>query len=268
MENHTNLTGVEKSSINMGKLTTKQKLFIDNYLTHFNATRAAIQAGYSEKTAAVVGHENLRKPNISAHIETCLEQSHMNSDQVMKLMKDIVGSNLNEYLKIIQVERPKQVKKPLQLLIDRKNEEIICEKLFAERRGLAGEELDKHFKGLIRAESEIIRLEIKLERNPDATFNDTEYEIVEEVELDIVKLASDKEAGRIKSFKHGKYGIEVEMYAIDSMLDKLARANGMYKDNLEVNLEGNVSINKWLEENASDTTIRELSVAYQSCMQD
>ncbi|NGP59995.1 terminase small subunit [Paenibacillus thiaminolyticus] len=39
------------------------------YLRDFNATRAAIAAGYSKKTAHVIGWENLRKPNIQAEIK-------------------------------------------------------------------------------------------------------------------------------------------------------------------------------------------------------
>lgn len=35
----------------MSKLTTKQQMFVDEYLVDLNATRAAIRAGYSEKTA-------------------------------------------------------------------------------------------------------------------------------------------------------------------------------------------------------------------------
>lgn len=50
-------------------LTPKQKLFINEYLIDFNATQAAIRAGYSEKTAEVIGFENLRKPKITEEIE-------------------------------------------------------------------------------------------------------------------------------------------------------------------------------------------------------
>jgi phage terminase small subunit len=49
-------------------LTPKQQRFKDEYLTDLNATQAAICAGYSKKTAAQVGFENLRKPNIAAAI--------------------------------------------------------------------------------------------------------------------------------------------------------------------------------------------------------
>ncbi len=46
-------------------LTPKQELFVHHYIaTNYNATEAAILAGYSEKTAGVIGHENLKRPEI------------------------------------------------------------------------------------------------------------------------------------------------------------------------------------------------------------
>lgn len=50
-------------------LTNKQLRFVDEYLVDLNATQAAIRAGYSPKTAGVIGAENLEKPKISAAIE-------------------------------------------------------------------------------------------------------------------------------------------------------------------------------------------------------
>lgn len=50
------------------KLTPKQKAFADEYLICGNATEAAKKAGYSEKTAGIIGFENLRKPNVSEYI--------------------------------------------------------------------------------------------------------------------------------------------------------------------------------------------------------
>ena len=49
-------------------LTLKQERFVDEYLIDGNATQAAIRAGYSEKTAEVIGHENLSKPKIGQAI--------------------------------------------------------------------------------------------------------------------------------------------------------------------------------------------------------
>lgn len=49
------------------KFTTKQQKFIDCY--DGNATKAAIAAGYSKKTAYAIGEENLRKPEILEAIQ-------------------------------------------------------------------------------------------------------------------------------------------------------------------------------------------------------
>lgn len=50
------------------KLTPKQKAFADEYIICGNATKAAKKAGYSKKTAHVIGGENLKKPAIAAYI--------------------------------------------------------------------------------------------------------------------------------------------------------------------------------------------------------
>lgn len=50
-------------------LTDKQLRFCDEYMLDYNATRAAIEAGYSKSTAYSIGSENLKKPEIKARIE-------------------------------------------------------------------------------------------------------------------------------------------------------------------------------------------------------
>lgn len=50
------------------KLTPRQKAFANWYLKTFNATEAARRAGYSARSAASIGSENLRKPEIAAYI--------------------------------------------------------------------------------------------------------------------------------------------------------------------------------------------------------
>lgn len=60
-------------------LSEKQRLFCIEYLKDFNATQAAIRAGYSKKTAQEIGAENLTKPiiqnEISSQVETLLDQA-------------------------------------------------------------------------------------------------------------------------------------------------------------------------------------------------
>lgn len=57
----------------MANLTPKQQRFVEEYLIDLNATQAAIRAGYSEKTAYSVGHENLKKPEIQKAIQEAQE---------------------------------------------------------------------------------------------------------------------------------------------------------------------------------------------------
>lgn len=53
----------------MAAVTEKQKRFCDLYIKLGNATEAAAQAGYSRKTAKVIGQENLTKPYLREYIE-------------------------------------------------------------------------------------------------------------------------------------------------------------------------------------------------------
>ena len=54
----------------MMKLTKKQDAFVKAYLLNgFNATQAAIEAGYSENSAKAIGSENLTKPDVKRAIE-------------------------------------------------------------------------------------------------------------------------------------------------------------------------------------------------------
>lgn len=65
------------------KLTVKQKRFADEYIISGNATDAAKKAGYSEKTAGVIGSENLIKPNISSYIKK--RKDEIESKKIMTL---------------------------------------------------------------------------------------------------------------------------------------------------------------------------------------
>lgn len=54
-------------------LTGKQQAFVNEYIIDFNATRAAIAAGYSKKTARVIGSQNLTKLNIQFALKEAIE---------------------------------------------------------------------------------------------------------------------------------------------------------------------------------------------------
>lgn len=57
------------------ELTDKQIRFCQEYTIDFNATQAAIRAGYSEDTARSIGSENLTKPDIKEYISELQESA-------------------------------------------------------------------------------------------------------------------------------------------------------------------------------------------------
>lgn len=79
------------------KLTKKQQNFVDEYLIDLNATQAAIRAGYSVDTAAVIGCENLTKPNISEPIGKALaersKRTGINADRIITELAKIAFVN-------------------------------------------------------------------------------------------------------------------------------------------------------------------------------
>lgn len=64
------------------RLTAKQKKFVDSYIADSNATKAALEAGYSKRTARFAGAENLTKPNIKAAIDERMKR--LESDKIAK----------------------------------------------------------------------------------------------------------------------------------------------------------------------------------------
>lgn len=56
------------------ELTPKQQMFCKEYLIDLNATRSAIRAGYSEKTASRIGPELLGKTWISSAIQAQMDK--------------------------------------------------------------------------------------------------------------------------------------------------------------------------------------------------
>jgi len=75
-------------------MTAKQSAFVGEYLVDLNASKAAIRAGYSPKTAYSIGQENLKKPEISAAIEGAIlersERTQISQDYVLEVIRDTI----------------------------------------------------------------------------------------------------------------------------------------------------------------------------------
>ncbi|WP_103030014.1 terminase small subunit [Salinibacter altiplanensis] len=81
--------------------TTKQKRFVEEYCKDFNASAAARRAGYSEKTAGQMGHENLKKPEINQAIEERLDELAMSAAEATKRLGDIARADISDFLQVV-----------------------------------------------------------------------------------------------------------------------------------------------------------------------
>lgn len=86
-------------------LTNRQKAFVEAYLANgFNATQAAITAGYSAKTARFMGSENLTKPNIASLIAERMKALTMSADEALYRLSQTARGNLTEYISLSVAE--------------------------------------------------------------------------------------------------------------------------------------------------------------------
>ncbi|MEZ4901848.1 MAG: terminase small subunit [Spirosomataceae bacterium] len=85
-----------------GKLTTKQKRFIEEYCVDFNATQAAIRAGYNPNSANRIGSENLSKPDISKAILARLDELSMKSEEAIKRLTEMGRGSFASFLTFAQ----------------------------------------------------------------------------------------------------------------------------------------------------------------------
>lgn len=77
----------------MNALTTKQELFVTEYLKDLNATQAAIRAGYSAKTAEQMGYQLLQKNSVKTTIDKAIaartHRIERTADEILRDLADI-----------------------------------------------------------------------------------------------------------------------------------------------------------------------------------
>ncbi len=83
-------------------LTGKQRKFVSEYLVHLNATRAAIAAGYSPRSAADIGHALLRRhAAVMAAIAEAMKErerrTHVTADRIVKELARIAFADIRSF---------------------------------------------------------------------------------------------------------------------------------------------------------------------------
>lgn len=97
------------------KLTPKQQAFADYYIETGNATESAKRAGYSKRTAAVIGAENLIKPYIKSYIDEKLREIAskriMGATEALELLTSIARAEIIEEVVVTSFDGVDKVEK-------------------------------------------------------------------------------------------------------------------------------------------------------------
>ncbi len=87
-------------------LSKKQQAFVEHYLRTWNASESARLAGYSEKSAGVIGYENLRKPQIKEFIDARMAEIAMSANEVLMRLTEQARGSIGNFLAIDGKGRP------------------------------------------------------------------------------------------------------------------------------------------------------------------
>jgi len=95
---------------NVNELTVKEQTFCDNYLIHGSATKAAISAGYSEKSARVTGPRMLRNPAVAEYLnrQQIKRQRKEDSlqDKILDELKAMAFGSIEHFITIDSAGQP------------------------------------------------------------------------------------------------------------------------------------------------------------------
>lgn len=80
-------------------LTTKQRAFVEAYLANgFNATKAALAAGYSENTARQQGSRLLTNVDVADAVQARLTEMTMTANEAMARLSEIARGSMEDFL--------------------------------------------------------------------------------------------------------------------------------------------------------------------------
>jgi len=79
-------------------MRNRQKVFINEYLQCWNATKAAQLAGYSEKTAYSLGGRLLKNVEVQTEITKRLKEKQMGADEVLTLLSEQARADVSDFV--------------------------------------------------------------------------------------------------------------------------------------------------------------------------
>lgn len=135
----------------MANLRPKQQRFVEEYLIDLNATQAAIRAGYSAKTAAVIGAENLIKP----YIQKAIQEARNKLTERTEITQDYVLTNIKKVIERCMQQEAVQARDGSPLLVEGPEGDLVPLFEFKETGALKGLELLGKHLGMFKDKIEL-----------------------------------------------------------------------------------------------------------------
>ncbi|KWQ05496.1 hypothetical protein SE27_09695 [Acinetobacter harbinensis] len=135
----------------MANLRPKQQRFVEEYLIDLNATQAAIRVGYSAKTAAVIGAENLIKP----YIQKAIQEARNKLTERTEITQDYVLTNIKKVIERCMQQEAVQARDGSPLLVEGPEGDLVPLFEFKETGALKGLELLGKHLGMFKDKIEL-----------------------------------------------------------------------------------------------------------------
>jgi phage terminase small subunit len=221
-------------------LSPQRRKFVEEFCILFSATKAAVAAKYSKKTARTQGSRLLTFVDIKNAIKAVLDTSAMDPEEIAARWMNLARAGLDDFYTKEEYNEATKVQQPLAEHIAEKRRAMEFEQKVFDRLKLElPEDGTRHFAAQRRRENEIIRLEVELEENPKAmrTIDGPpikKYRIV----LDLVKAADLGLLDLAKAITPTEFGMKVELRSPDAALDNLAKWRGMLTTKIDMTSGG------------------------------
>ncbi|GAF90595.1 unnamed protein product [marine sediment metagenome] len=162
----------------MGKLTKKRRVFVEEYLECWNATKAAEKAGYAHPGSQ--GSRLLQNVDIQALIEQRISEKALSADEVLLLLGKHARSDVSKYVDdtgTIDFKTVKEDGQPVRKITHRKGQHSSIElydaqsalALLGKHHGLFRERMKIDAEIRIEGLADFMRRAAELERRGDDT---------------------------------------------------------------------------------------------------
>ncbi len=228
-------------------LTPQRRKFVLAYCETFNASKAALAAGYSKKTARTQGSHLLTIVDVKAAVKAVFDKASMDPAEIAARWTALARAGLDDFYTKVEVEKSSRVEQSLVNAITEIENNIAYEREFMERSwDVLGTDADERGKELLihedwvkRRRLDILRHQMQLENNPAAVrLIDGPKVKTWEVQLDLVKAADLGVLDLVKSIAPTEHGVKVELRSPDAALDNLAKWKGMLTNKVDVTSGG------------------------------